>query len=214
LHLGLRPWLRLDLRLWSRLHLRLRTRLRLRPGLNLRLGPRLHLGLRAHLGFYLRRRLRLRFYLTGGGAALQSLVFKFLLPPLFRCQSLGPGGQGRGAALGGPWSSRGGWGPRADNRVEFSRFDLSGWRATGLHLDRFGRGPDLSRFRRGARLDLRRPHLSRLRLGRRRRFEGLRLRRLEPLLRRQLLNLLSHLGGQGHGGPRGQRRARQALARL
>ena len=55
--------------------------------------------------------------------------------------------------------------------------------------------------------------LPRSRLGRRR-FKGLGLPRLEPLVRGQLLNLLIHLGGQGHGGPRGQRRARQALARL
>ena len=125
-------------------------------------------------------------------------------------------------------------------RVEFSRFGPTGWRDAGLHLSRLGRdarlhlpgfgvsprldlarlatgydglsrsrfdrGPNRSSFRRGT-------GLSRSRLGHRR-FEGLRLRRLEPLLRGQLLNLLGHLGGQGHGGLGGQRRAREAPTRL
>jgi len=267
-HLGLRPWL--GLRLWPRRYL----------GLRLGLWPRLHLGLRARLrlhlrldprrrlGFYLRRSLgldlRLDFRrslrldlrrslgLAGGAAALQPLVFYFLLPPLLRRQALVALGQGHAARLGGPGSSRRGCGPRgagaggASPRLEFSRFGPNGWRGAGLNLGRLGRGAGLdrsgsgmsprldlarlagydglprsrfawrsglSRLSRDAGFDLPRLHLPRSRLGRRR-FERLRLRRLEPLLRRQLLNLLRHLGGQGHGGPGGQPRARQTPARL
>jgi len=89
--------------------------------------------------------------------------------------------------------------------VEFSRFDLTGWRATGLHLNRLGRnaGAHLRRLCRSAWLNLSRlglgaryDGLPRSRLGRCR-FERLRLRRLEPLFRRQLLDLLGHLGVRG-----------------
>ena len=264
LHLRLRPGLRLRARLHLRLrlHLGLRPRLRLnlglrlRPGLDLRLGPRLHLrlDLRRRLGFYpgldlrldFRRSLRLRLGLAGGAAALQFLVFYFLLPPLLRRQALVALGQGRAARLGGLGGSRRDWGPRADTRAKFSRFGPTGWRDPGLNLGRLGRNArlhlpgsgviprldlarlarydglpwsrsarrsGLSRLNRDAGFDLPRLHLRRSRLGRHR-FEGLRLRRLEPLLRRQLLDLLGHLGGQGHGGLGGQRRARQAPARL
>jgi hypothetical protein len=210
--------LRLDPSRWlgPRLHLRLNLRRRLRFYL------RLHLGLRPRLGFCLRRSLGLnlrRFLgLPGGATALQSLVFSFLLPPLLRRQALGPGGQRRSAGLHGPGNSRCGCRPRPDTGVEFSRFDLTGCRATGLHLARLAgydglprsrsaRRDNLSRFSRGGRLP-------RSGLGRRRRFEGLRLPRFEPLLRGQFLNLLGHLGGQGHGGLAGQSRARQTATRL
>ena len=149
--LGLRPRLRLRprgyLRLWPRLRLSFRPRLhpgwclglrtRLRPGLHLRLRPGLDLrfGPRLHLGFYLRR---------------------CLGPILRRCLGLRLGLAGGAAGLLGLWSSRGGWRPRPDTRVKFSRFDLTGWGATGLHLPRFGRnhGLNLSRLGLGARLDL------------------------------------------------------------
>ena len=258
--LGLRPGLYLRLRPGLRLRLHLGLRARLRPGLDLRLGLRPRLDPRRRLRFYLsrclrldlRRCLRLRLGLAGGAAALQPLVFYFLLPPLLRRQALVALGQGHAARLGGPGSSRRGCGPRgagaggASPRLEFSRFGPNGWRGAGLNLGRLGRGAGLgrsgsgvsprldlarlagydglprsrfawrsglSRLSRDAGFDLPRLHLPRSRLGRRR-FERLRLRRLEPLLRRQLLNLLRHLGGQGHGGPGGQPRARQAPARL
>ena len=95
--------------------------------------------------------------LAGGAAALQPLVFYFLLPPLLRRQALGARGQGHAAGLRGPGSSRGGCGvPGPDTRVEFSRFGLTGWRATGLHLGRLGRdaGLHLSGSGLDARLDL------------------------------------------------------------
>ena len=211
--LGLRARLRLGLYLGLRAHRGLRS------GLDLRLGPRLHLGLRAHLGFYLRR---------------------CLGPVLRRCLGLRLGLAGGAAGLRGPWSSRGGWRPRPDTRVEFSRFDLTGWRSTGLYLTRFGRGAwlHLSRLGLRARLDLPRlggydglprsrsarqsglPRFSRSgRLPRSRLGCGCRGKRLgftrhKLLLGRQLLNLLGHLRGQGHGGLGGQGRARQAASRL
>jgi hypothetical protein len=82
-----------------------------------------------------------------------------------------------------------------------------------LDLARLAGYDGLSRPGSARRSRLSRLHLPRSRLGRHR-FERLRLRRLEPLFGRQLLDLLRHLRGQGHGGLSGQRRARQALARL
>jgi hypothetical protein len=228
-HLGLRVRLRLlDLRLGPRLHLRLDLRrcLGFYLGLDLRLDPSWCLRLD------LRRCLRLPLGLAGGAAMLQPLVFYFLLPPLLRRQALVALGQGHAAGLGGPGSSRRGCGRRgvgaggASPRVEFSRFSLTGRRDPGLHLSRLGRSPRLhlpgfgvsprldwarltghdgrSRFDRGAKLARfrRGAGVPRSRLSHRG-FKGLRLRRLEPLLRGQLLNLLGHVGGQGHGGPAG-----------
>lgn len=155
--------------------------------------------------------------LAGGAAALQPLVFNFLLPPLLRCQALVARRQGRRPGLHGPRggraAGRGGAGA-GSSRVEFSRFGRTGRRTT-----RSGRGAalDLPRLRRTAGLDLARFGLAarrrRSRLGCRCRFEGQGFARLNPLLRGQLLNLLLHLGGQLHGGPGGQGRTWNSLAR-
>ena len=82
-------------------------------------------------------------------------------------------------------------------------------RDPGLHPGRLGRNAwlELPRFGLGARLD-------RSRLGCGCRGKRLGFARHKLLLGGQLLNLLGHLWGQGHGGLGGQRRARQALARL
>lgn len=194
LDLGLRPrgylrlWPRLRLRFWPRLdpgrRLGLRARLRLRPGLHLR--PRLHLGLRAHLRFYLRRCLGLGLGLAGGAAGLR-----------------------------GPWSNRGGGRPRPDPGMEFSRFSPADWWDAWLNLSRLGLGArlDLPRLYWYARLHLSRSGMS-PRLGCGCRGKRLGFARHKLLLGRQLLNLLGHLGSQGHGGLGGQRRARQAPSRL
>jgi hypothetical protein len=128
--------------------------------------------------------------------------------------------------------------------VEFSRFNPRSWRGSGLYLARFGRDPrvhpgrlgrnawlNLSRLGLGARVELprfyryARLHLSgsgmsprlglaRTRPGRCCRGKPLGFARYKLLLGRQLLNLLGHLRGQVHGGPGGQRRARQTPSRL
>jgi hypothetical protein len=173
----------------------------------------------------------------GGAAALPSLGFYFLLPPLLRRQTFVTRRQRRRTAWRGPGSSRGGLDPRADNRVEFSRLGSTAGGATGLHLDRWrrraglhlsrlgpGTGRDLarsgsarrsgfSRLSRDSGLDLPRSHRSRPRRGRGYRGERLGGGRCKLLFGRQLLNLLGHLRGQGQGGPGGQVRARQAPVR-
>jgi hypothetical protein len=159
--LGLRPGLRLRLRprgylgLWPRLRLRrrlhpdrclgLRARLgldlRLRPRGYLRLWPRLRLSFRPrlHPGRYLGLRARFRLQ-PGLHLRLRAHLGFYLRLDLRRYLGLAAG-------LRGPWSNRGGWRPRPDPRVEFSRFDLTGWRTTGLHLTRFGLGARLHRPR-------------------------------------------------------------------
>ena len=91
--------------------------------------------------------------------------------------------------------------------LELARFGLS----ARLNLPRWCRYARMRRPGSGmsARLDL-----SRSRLGCGCRGKRLGLARHKLLLGGQLLNLLGHLWGQGHGGLGGQRRARQALARL
>ena len=106
-----------------------------------------------------------------------------------------------------------------DARVAtLARLGRNAW----LNLSRPGLGArlDLPRLGRYARLHRSGPGLSprldlpRSRLGRGCRGKRLGFARHKLLLGRQLLNLLGHLGGQGHGGPGGQRRARQAPSRL
>ncbi len=227
--LGLRP--RLNLRLWLS---------RLRPGLDL--GRRLDLWWR--LGLDPRRYLGRRLRLPGGAAAGLSRWCSLPVAAAAPASTPGPGGQRRRRASAGPGSSRGGWRPgrtagrnspglasnrRARRRVEpgpvgrnagahpvwsGARLDLARLAGDdGLSRPGSARRSGLSRLRRDAGFKLPRLYLPRSRMGRRR-FERLRLRRLEPLLRRQLLDLLRHLGVRGMVALVGKRRARQAPARL
>ena len=136
--------------------------------------------------------------LASRAALLQFLVFFLLLLPLLRRQPFGALGQGHAAGLGGLGTSRCGWGfpgggaGGADSRMEFSRFAFTGRAGhDGLPRSLFARASSLSRLRRV-------PGVPRPRLGR-----GCRLARF---LMGDLLDLLGHLGGQGHGGLGGQRR--------
>jgi hypothetical protein len=153
-------------------------------------------------------------------AALQSLVFLFLLSPLLRRQAPVPLGQGRCAGLRSPrrgegpcWRSAGARGPR----VKFAPLYRSGWCGRWLSL---GAGLEPSWFGLTGGLPV---HLCWLggdhglpwprsgryaglamcgsRRGCRCRFKGLRFARDKPLPRGQLMNLLGHLRGQWHGSP-------------
>ena len=184
------------------------------------------------LGLNLRRPLRLRLGLACGAAALGPLAFSFRLPPPLRRQAPGAGGNGRRTGLCRPRSNRGGWRPRPDPRVEFSRFSPTGWRSNGLYLPRSGRDPglhpgwlsrcawlnlprfglgsvELPRLCRNARLHLSRPgrssrlDLARSRLGRGCRGKRPGFARHKLLLGGQLLNLLGSSGGSAAWWPGG-----------
>ncbi len=173
-------------------------------------------------------------------AALQPLVFLFLLPPLLRRQALIARGQGRRAGLRGPWRGKAPcWGSAgaSTSRVEFAPPDRSGWRGSRLslearlHSSRSGLKARLKLSRSGLAGGLPMPlprlagkhGLSWPRLGRDsrlalcgprcHRFEGLGFARDKPLVRGQLMNPLHHLRRQRHGSLGGQGRTRQTPAR-
>ena len=243
LDLGLRPrgylrlWPRLRWRFRSRLDpgwcLGLRARLRLRPGLHLELRPHRGFHLRRSLGLNLRRFLGRYLGLAGGAAGLRCPWgsrggWRPWPDPRVEFSRFSLTGW-RGAGLYLARFGRGGW-------LHLARFG----RDPGLHLGRLGRNArlELARFGLGARLDrlrwfrysrlhlagsARRYGLSRFsrsgrlprsRLGRCGRGKRLGFARHKLLLGGQLLNLLGHLRGQGHGSLAGQSRARQALSRL
>ena len=137
----------------------------------------------------------------------------FRLLPGRASADLGPGDLGPPAGLGSPGSRRRGWGPPGGSaggtgsRMEFSRFGFTGRLDPGMHLARLGRNARLNLPRLGAGTPgwtcpgpVGRPGWTCPGPGWVA-FPGSTRR-----WRRQLLDLLRHLGGQGHGGLGGQRR--------